>query len=52
MNSDKKKIVDGAKQYASYVARNVPQMDDMGRVKYYFSGSLAMLLLPKQPTHN
>lgn len=45
MNSDKKKIVDGAKQYASYVARNVPQMDDMGRVKYYFSGSLAMLLL-------
>ncbi len=41
----KDKIIQGASQYSEYITTNVPQLDEEGNVKYYFSGSLAMLLL-------
>lgn len=41
----KDKIIQGANQYSQYITTNVPQLDENGNVKYYFSGSLAMLLL-------
>ena len=45
MIEQKKKIVLGAKQYAQYIVSRIPQVDEKGNVHYYFSGSLAMLLL-------
>lgn len=45
MNEQQKKIVAGAKQYSDYITSQVPQRDANRNVKYYFSGSLAMLLL-------
>jgi len=45
MEEQKKKIVDGAKQYSEYIVGKIPQRDENGNVKYYFSGSLAILLL-------
>ncbi len=45
MDKQKQLIVAGAKQYSDYVTSQVPQRDDKGNLKYYFSGSLAMLLL-------
>lgn len=45
MDEQKKKIVKAAEQYASYLAGKEPQVDENGRMKYYFSGSIAMLLL-------
>ncbi|MBO5884830.1 MAG: hypothetical protein J6Q51_03440 [Clostridia bacterium] len=41
----KDKIVAGAKQYCDHVTDKIPQRDENGNIKYYFSGSLAMLLL-------
>jgi len=43
--TEKQKIVAGAKQYATYITSKFSQKDENGKVKYYFSGSLAMLLL-------
>ena len=45
MEEKNQKIIDGAKQYALYITSNIPQKDEKGNVRYYFSGSLAMLLL-------
>ena len=42
---EKSKIVEGAKQYSKYITTNIPQLSENGNVIYYFSGSLAMLLL-------
>lgn len=39
-----KSIQNGAKQYAEYLTENIPQTKGE-KVKYYFSGSLAMVLL-------
>lgn len=50
MEDNKKQIVDGAEQYACHVARNIPQTDENGKCQYYFSGSLAMLLLNSAKT--
>lgn len=45
MEEQKQLIVAGAKQYLDYLTSQVPQRDDNGNLRYYFSGSLAMLLL-------
>ncbi len=45
MDEQKQLIVAGAKQYLDYLTSQVPQRDDNGNLRYYFSGSLAMLLL-------
>lgn len=45
MNNEQEIIVNAAKQYAEYLISCIPQKDEEGSVKYYFSGSLAMLLL-------
>lgn len=45
MEGQKQKIVEGAKQYSNYIIIRLPQVDENGNMKYYFSGSLAMLLL-------
>ncbi|MBO7526376.1 MAG: hypothetical protein J6T74_00595 [Clostridia bacterium] len=45
MEDSKQVIVDSAKQYATYLIKNISQTDENGNVMYYFSGSLAMLLL-------
>ena len=41
----KQKIIAGAKQYADYIIKHRPQKAEDGQVIYYYSGSLAMLLL-------
>ena len=50
VEDNKKQIVDGAEQYACHIARNIPQTDENGKCQYYFSGSLAMLLLNSAKT--
>lgn len=45
MDDVKTQIIAGAKQYSDYIVSNIPQKDEEGLVKYYFTGSLAMLLL-------
>lgn len=45
MESNKKNIVNGAMEFAKYMTEQVPQKDANGNVTYYFSGSLAMLLI-------
>jgi len=45
MEEQKQNIIAGARQYSDYIVRHIPQRDENGNVKYYFSGSLAMLLL-------
>ena len=46
-NMDRQKVVDGAVQYTSYIVNNIPQKDENGRVLYFLSGSLVLLLLNK-----
>lgn len=41
---DKEKIINGIKTYAEHIVGNNPQLDSHGSLKYYFSGSFAMLL--------
>jgi len=41
----KNNIIAAAKQYSDYITSQVPQKDENGNIKYYFSGSIAMLLL-------
>lgn len=41
----KELIIKGAKQYSDHVTTNIPQKTEDNIIKYYFSGSLAMLLL-------
>lgn len=50
MEDNKKQIVAGAEQYACHVVKNIPQTDKNGKCQYYFSGSLAMLLLSSAKT--
>lgn len=50
MEDSKQKIINAAKQYATYIVENIPQKSTEGEVKYYFSGSLAMLLLSSAET--
>lgn len=45
MEQKQNDIVDGAKQYTDYIVSHIPQKDEKGNTRYYFSGSLAMLLL-------
>lgn len=45
MDNLKQDIVNGAKQYADYITQQIPQIGETGVINYYFSGSLAMLLL-------
>ncbi len=42
----KQNIISGANEYASYIINNIPQKTEDAKITYYFSGSLAMLLLP------
>lgn len=41
----KELIIEGAKQYSGYITSHIPQENEEGAIRYYFSGSLAMLLL-------
>lgn len=41
----KQDIIDGAVEYATYISNHIPQRTIDGKLTYYFSGSLAMLLL-------
>ena len=41
----KELIIEGAKQYSGYITSHIPQENKEGAIRYYFSGSLAMLLL-------
>lgn len=45
MENNKKEIVEAALQYVNYITENIPQTDENGKCRYYFSGSLEMLLL-------
>ena len=45
MEMDKKNVVNGAMEFAKYMTEQIPQKDTNGNATYYFSGSLAMLLL-------
>lgn len=45
METNKKNIVNGAMEFSKYMTEQIPQKDTNGNVTYYFSGSLAMLLL-------
>ena len=45
MTFEKELIIKGAKQYSDHVTTNIPQKTEDNIIKYYFSGSLAMLLL-------
>lgn len=45
MGKVQKDIVNGAKQYAEYIVSHILQKGEDGNIRYYFSGSLAMLLL-------
>ena len=45
MDEQKQKIIDGANEFVKYIVAGMPQLDANGNVRYYFSGSLAMLLL-------
>lgn len=45
MEKVQKDIVNGAKEYIDYIVSHIPQKDENGNITYYFSGSLAMLLL-------
>lgn len=38
-------IINGAAEYATYIASRIPQHTQDKKLAYYFSGSLAMLLL-------
>jgi len=42
----KQDIKTGAVEYATHVTNSIPQRSLDGKIMYYFSGSLAMLLLP------
>ena len=44
MDKEKQLILDAANQYTEYITTNIPQTQN-DEVKYYFSGSLAMLLI-------
>ena len=41
----KELIIEGAKQYSGYITSHIPQENEEGAIRYYFSGSLVMLLL-------
>ena len=41
----KELIIEGAKQYSGHITSHIPQENEEGAIRYYFSGSLAMLLL-------
>ena len=41
----KQDIINGATEYATYITSRIPQRDQDNKIQYYFSGSLAMLLL-------
>lgn len=41
----KQDIINGAAEYATYVTNHIPQRNLDNNISYYFSGSLAMLLL-------
>ncbi len=41
----KQDIISGATEYATYITNHIPQKSQDNKILYYFSGSLAMLLL-------
>ena len=41
----KQNIISGAEEYATYITSRIPQRSQDNKILYYFSGSLAMLLL-------
>ena len=41
----KQDIINGAEEYATYITSRIPQRSQDNKIQYYFSGSLAMLLL-------
>lgn len=41
----KQDILDGAVEYATFITSHIPQKDNANNITYYFSGSLAMLLM-------
>ena len=45
METNKRNIVNGAMEFTKYMTEQIPQKDTNGNATYYFSGSLAMLLL-------
>ncbi len=44
MDKEKQLILDAANQYTEYITKNIPQTHN-DEVRYYFSGSIAMLLI-------
>lgn len=49
-NMNKQDLILGAKQYADYITKEIPQKDADGNLLYYFSGSLVFDLLSSTST--